>query len=240
MFSDGGFAVSEMSTGPGSVESSLRKAQEIRLQKIREGRSSWGRRYIEGFRAPECGSGTDTDALGLVGEIVCEMYHEECKRQDLIYAKWKDGGTSKSNGVDLLFEDAGRILSVECKHVHSPRSVGDESRLLAAIKTGMREHAGYRTKAFLAERYRIMSKRVRELQAEGSDASQTRRKIRVVKSALGGEFDSQVDLAADRERACAADYAKLGSRVAEARPAGSGVRALLLLVHKLHEAAEAA
>ena len=66
-FSNGGFAVYEMRTGPGSAESSLKKAREIRLQKIREGRSSWRRRCAERFRAPECGSGVR--AL-----LVCKLY----------------------------------------------------------------------------------------------------------------------------------------------------------------------
>ena len=232
------FIVSEMPPDSSSrVASSLKQARNIRLQEISEENQVWMAKYVKGRRFPKCGSGQDTDVIGLAGEIVCEMYHIECEHQCLFYAKWKESGTSKSNGVDLLVEDAGRLLAVECKHAHSPQSTGKESGLLRAIKTGMMEHSDQRTRGFLTERYRVMIKRARQLDAEGSDAAQTLRKARVLKSALVGGFDSQVDLAADKNRAGAVDFARLGSRVAAIQPARQSA---LLLVGGLHEITEAA
>lgn len=239
LFRDDRFAVSEMPPGFGSrVASSLRQAREIRLQKLGEKDSAWTAKYIE-RRFPEFGSVQDTDVVGLAGEMVCEMYHVECKHRGLFYAKWKEAGTSKSRGVDLLVEEAGRLLSVECKHAHSPRSAGSESGLLQALKRGMADHSFHRTQEFLLDMYRVASERARRLRAEGSDTSQERARMRAVKGALAGGFDSEVDLVADRERAGAADFARLGSKVARIRPAQPGTGALLL-VGRLHEVTEAA
>lgn len=73
---------------------------------------------VRGFdldlRAPD-----RNDMVGLIGEIVTGEYSEREGRK-IIYAKWRAGGTSKSNGIDLIASsDAESEYDVlEAKHLH--------------------------------------------------------------------------------------------------------------------------
>ena len=236
------FAVEQMHVDSGitHVRERMEKIREIQNRKVVEKHAAAAHKYLDEFVVSCPALGKSTDMIGLVGEMICETYHERCKRQVLFYAKWRETGSSRSNGVDLIFEESGRLSVIECKHVHSRQSAGKESRLLEAIRTGMREHSYYRASVFLAARQRVLSKRIRGLEAEGSDTFQEHRKISVIKRALDDGFESQVDLAVDREDCGVADYAEFGSRSDKIQPAGERNRALLLLVDELHAITEAA
>lgn len=235
------FTVEEMymDSGITHVRECMKKILEIRDRKVFEKPSTAAYKYLDEFVVSCPTSGKSTDAIGLVGEIICETYHEKCKQQALFYAKWRETGSSRSNGVDLIFEESGRLSVIECKHVHSRQSAGKEPRLLEAIRTGIKEHSNHRASVFLAARQRILSKRIRELEAEGADTTQTRHKISTIKRALDGGFESQVDLAVDREGCGVEDYARFG-KSARIQPANERNRTLLLLVDELRAITEAA
>lgn len=233
------FSVSKMQLDAG-VAPCLEKAREIVRQKTRGKSASGVSKSLEGLGVATHSYGDSTDVIGLVGEIVSEIYHKECKHQALFYAKWRETGTSKSNGVDLIFEDSGRLLIIECKHMHSPQSTGRESKLLEVVRGGITEHSHGRALRFLIARKMLLRKRVRELEAEGTDASQTLQKISKIESAVDGEFHSQVDLVVDGERSVAVDGEEFRSKLSKSWPANTRIHAAVLLVDGLYEATEAA
>lgn len=222
------------------VRKCIEKIRDTKNRKAFEKDPTAVYKYLTEFTLSHPRSGKSTDMIGLVGEIVCETYHEKCKQQTLFYAKWRETGSSKSNGIDLIFEEANKLLVVECKHIHSRQSANKKSRLLESIRAGIVEHSGHQASVFLAARHRVLSKRIRELGAEGSDTSETQQKISVIKKALSGGFDSQVDLVVDRERGGVGDYAMFGSKSSKIWPANERSRALLLLVDELYAITEAA
>ena len=226
-----------------SVRSAVEQARRTRLQRDRDRDGSFLMGYL-GARVPSPKGPTpvDRDDLdGLLGEIVSELYHT--KAGDVpFYAKWRDTGTSKSRGVDLIVERDGGLSSIECKHTHvsAARSTDTAQTLLRVLRRGLSQHTDTRTSMFLASLYIRYGNQIRLLDASDMDARQVRKKMETIRRCLQqNDIQGDVDLVADN-RYAGIDYAEFESRLGltQLNPSFGRVTALLLFVGGLYEIRE--
>ncbi len=63
-----------------------------------------------------------TDVTGLIGEMMAE-WHSQLRKCNMLWVKWRIGGTSKSNGIDLIARirrgSDWQLRLIESKHLHT-------------------------------------------------------------------------------------------------------------------------
>ena len=131
------------------------KALDIKKQKIEEKNSSFYIDYLQSNDIPnvEYSSKLDyDDMMGLIGEIISELHQTNSTKKDPLYIKWRETGTSKSKGLDLVFHENDRVYSIECKHPHESLMKIENKKLTSVVKTingGLVTHTDERTLEFL-------------------------------------------------------------------------------------------
>ncbi len=239
------FDASEMSLGPEDADvlgSVVGEVLRIKRQKILRKNNSPHSSHLGGGNTPLPLNPVYIDAddiAGLLGEAASEMYHTKCLKQAPFHIKWKDTGTSKSSGVDLIFEHAGRLVAVECKHPHvsMSRSNDKASDMLDTLRVGLQNHTYKKTNAFLAKLYWKYLEHRRLLVAGGADTRYIDRRIATIERCREeGNICVEVDLATDKAHSLGVDHHAFVSRLNLGKylSAPRCVSALLLFVAGLH------
>ncbi len=243
------FEASEMSLGledADGLSSVVEEALRIKRQKALEEDSTALSSLLKDYNAlpSEHAESVDADdAVGLLGEAASEMHHVKCRKHTPFYIKWRDTGTSKSSGIDLIFEHAGRLVAVECKHPHASvsRSGYKASTMLRAIRRGLWSHNDARTCTFLTRLYERYLRQKRLLDAGREDSSRVAGRMATIKRCLMEDgVCEEVVLVADKTHALGADHAAFMSRLrlGQFLTRSNRVSALLLFVAGLHEITE--
>jgi hypothetical protein len=92
-------------------------------QKSRQFRSTSA--FIQALRAgdvpvPILSINDRNEITGLIGEMVIEQYLTTGGYGVGFYSKFRKKGTSKSKGIDLINNNDGKLILIECKHPHEP------------------------------------------------------------------------------------------------------------------------
>ena len=99
---------------------------------------------------------TRNDVVGLVGEMLCEDLLPRLGMGEPFHAKWRESGSSLTNGVDLVFKKGERLCAAESKHLHRSISGGGvgASSAARAVSTKVNEsltaNTDSHTSAYLA------------------------------------------------------------------------------------------
>lgn len=95
------------------------------------------------------------DVVGLVGEMLCEGLLPRLGVGEPFHAKWREGGSSLTNGADLVFKKGRHLCAVESKHLHRDISGGGGGASAARavsniINTSLAANTDSHTSAYLA------------------------------------------------------------------------------------------
>ena len=186
------------------IRDSIQKARSIKKQKSLEKNNSQVLSYLQDVMPIiNFSDALDyNDMMGLIGEIVSELHHEQCLRHDPVYVKWRDTGTSKSCGLDLVFHKNNQLISIECKHPHeSLRNHTNNALaiLFITINRGFVRHDDYRTTEFIAKLHTRYSKTKRLLDGAHSDTTELTNKMNLLRELIKkNDLIEEVELVADQ------------------------------------------
>lgn len=99
---------------------------------------------------------TRNDVVGLVGEMLCEDLLPRLGMGEPFHAKWRESGSSLTNGVDLVFKKGRHLCAVESKHLHRDISGGGVGASSAAravsteVNRSLAANTDSHTSAYLA------------------------------------------------------------------------------------------
>jgi hypothetical protein len=145
------------------------------------------------------------DSIGLIGEIITE-HLSTARKHEILWAKWKVGGTSKSPGIDLLTKihrgSQSNLRLIESKHIHDEIKGKAPSQCTSSIKgrliDGLEEFDQDKTRLNLAGILMKMSKIIRYLKAANSSATIIEQSHDFVNSSLlQDEYSSEVVTSVD-------------------------------------------
>ena len=186
------------------IRDSIRKARSIKKQKSLEKNTSQILSYLQDtIPVTNFSDALDyDDMMGLIGEIVSELHHKQCLRHDPVYVKWRDTGTSKSRGLDLVFHKNNRLISIECKHPHESLRNHTNNALTILSRTinrGFDRHDDYRTTEFIAKLHARYSKTKRLLDGDHSDTTELTNKMNLLRKLIKkNDLIEEVELVADK------------------------------------------
>lgn len=187
------------------LESSILQALEIKKQKNLEKNGSYITIFTQqnNIPIPNYSATLDfDDMMGIIGEIVSEIYHRECLQQDPLYIKWQETGTSKSKGLDLVFHKNDQIYSIECKHPHESLKNPSNDKatvFLRTVKGGFKSHDDYRTAEFMTKLYLRHLKDRRLLTGSQIDLSELNNKITLLIQLIKkNNLIEEIDVTADK------------------------------------------
>ena len=154
-----------------------------------------------GFRTTaQARLGDKNDSIGLVGEIIAEHFSVS-RKYEILWAKWRAGGTSKSPGIDLVARigrnSTSNLRLIESKHLHDELKGKNAVACIPLIKVklsdGIEEFDQDRTRLNLAGILRKMSKMIRHLKAAMSNPKAIERSHDFVRSSLAqNEYSSEI------------------------------------------------
>lgn len=244
----GSFTISEMIIPKNELESilkeSIKNALATKSTKIIEKNSSFLLNYLQKNTLPieYFSSSFDIDDLmGIIGEIVSEIYHKQCLNEDPIYVKWKATGTSKSKGLDLIFHKNEKLYSIECKHPHESlaNQNNDKSRIiLRTINDGLNTHDDIRTKEFMVLLFRKYFEQKRLLTGSKLNTSAIDTRIQLIRSLLRkNDIIEEINLVADKIYEKDIDNNSLESNLNYSKFAliSKSIGVVLLLIENIHE-----
>ena len=106
-----------------SISDSIKLALQLKQEKEKEKSNSIQLKLLKASNLPIPVYDTkyfdSDDLIGLIGEIISENFIiNNNNDNNTFYIKWREFGTSKSRGLDLIFENDGTLLIFECKNPH--------------------------------------------------------------------------------------------------------------------------
>ena len=135
-------------------------------------------------------SGYDkNEVIGLIGEIVMANF-VECSGSKMIYVKWREAGTSKSKGIDLIAMDADTDLSeiklCEAKHIHSEQDMTSNyiSLLKGRFRAGLDEFESEKTQLNLSSVIMKLGKAIHVGEAAMTDQTAAKGYYTLITSSL--------------------------------------------------------
>ena len=140
------------------------------------------------------------DSIGLIGEIIAEHF-SVARKYEILWAKWRIGGTSKSRGIDLVARlrrnSESDLRLIESKHLHDELKGKNQTTCATLIKNklgdGLEEFDQEKTRLNLAGILRKMSKTIRHIKAAMADATAIERSHAFVNSSLGqNNYSSEI------------------------------------------------
>ncbi len=246
--SDGQFIISQLKISKEDLSkilnSSISKALSTKNQKSAEKNNSSLTQYLQNNSLPFPNFSPTIDfddMMGLIGEIVSELYHKECVKQDPLYVKWIDTGTSKSQGLDLVFHYNDRLFSIECKHPHESLANSDNEKskiILQTFHKGLKKHDDKRTVEFMVRLYKRYLIQKRLLDGSGMDTKELDDKMDLVNNLLKkNDIVEEINLMADKLYEQDVDKNGLDSNLDLSRFSlvSKSIGVLLLLIENLHE-----
>jgi hypothetical protein len=126
------------------------------------------------------------EIMGLTGEILCEIFHLNNNSGLSFYIKWQDTGTSKSIGIDIVFEMDNTLIIIESKHCHK-RLIGNSSfhNVIGTIlNDAFLYNEKYRIIMNLARLYARFNQALRILKATSQEFKEMKRKADLVEKEL--------------------------------------------------------
>ena len=186
------------------IRDSIRKARRIKKQKSLEKNKS---QILSDLRdiipVTNFSDALDyDDMMGIIGEIVSEIHHKLCLGHNPVYVKWRDTGTSKSRGLDLLFHKNNRLISIECKHPHESLRNPANNALTILSKTanqGFVRHDDHRTEEFIVKLYARCLENTRFSDGTHSDTTELDNKINLLRKLMQeNDWVEEVELVADK------------------------------------------
>ena len=246
--SDGQFIISQLKISKKDLSqllnSSITKALSTKKQKSIEKNSSSLTLYLQNsdLPLPNFSPTIDfDDMMGLIGEIVSELYHKQCEKQDPLYVKWMETGTSKSQGLDLVFHSNERLFSIECKHPHESLANSDNDKSKIILQTfvkGLKKHDDKRTVEFMVRLYKRYLIQKRFLEGSGMDTKELDKKMDLVNNLLKkNDIVEEINLIADKLYEQNVDKNNLDSNLdlSKFSLVSKSIGVLLLLIENLHE-----
>jgi len=183
---DGKFVISQLKISKDDLlillDSSITKALSIKKQKSIEKNNSYLIQFLTGVGLPSLNFSATLDfddMIGLIGEITSELYHKQCEKQDPLYVKWLETGTSKSQGLDLVFSSGEKLFSIECKHPHESLNNPEnnkEKTVLQTFEKGLKKHDDERTIEFMVRLYKRYLIQSRIAEGSGLDTEELKEK----------------------------------------------------------------
>lgn len=113
------------------------------------------------------------EITGLVGEIITEKFMIEQNMGISFYIKWREIGTSKSRGLDIILQRDNVLLIVEAKHSHTRlKPLGNHELILASIiDNAFKRNSDFHTILSLLRLYLRLQKSVQQFEAMHLDIS---------------------------------------------------------------------
>jgi len=187
------------------LESSILNALSIKDQKIMEKNNSFLLTYTQQNRLPSTNFSATIDyddMMGLIGEIVSEVHHRQCMEQDPVYVKWRETGTSKSKGLDIVFHKNDQLYSIECKHPHESLNNPDNDNIKIISRTvnrGFTSHDDHRTTEFMTKLYHRHLRQKRFLIGNHLDTTELDKKTTLLKRLIdNNNLVEEINLTADK------------------------------------------
>lgn len=188
------------------LDSAICNALSIKKQKIEEKNSSYYIEYLQSNDIPivQYSSKLDyDDMMGLIGEIISELHHTHCTKKEPLYIKWRETGTSKSKGLDLVFHENDRVYSIECKHPHESLMKIENKKLTSVVKTindGLVTHTDERTLEFLARLLKRYLQEKRFLVGSKMNITDVDSKIKIIENLIEkNNFVSEINIVSDKK-----------------------------------------
>ena len=115
---------------------------------------------------------TRNDVVGLVGEMLCAELLPCLGLGEPFHVKWKESGSSLTNGIDLVFKKGNRLCATESKHLH--RSIGGGATsasaaraVSSAMNKSLAANTDYHTTAYIGTLVEKERRRGNECDAVG-------------------------------------------------------------------------
>ncbi len=123
-------------------------------------------------------------------------------KQDPVYVKWRETGTSKSKGLDLVFHKNDQIYSIECKHPHESlhNQNNDTTKIISTtVDRGFDSHDDHRTAEFMTKLYQRHLRERRFLIGNNLNTTELDKKITLLKKLIdNNDLVEEINLAADK------------------------------------------
>lgn len=106
-----------------------------------------------GIQPVDLPSRTRNDVVGLVGEMLCEDLLPHLNIGEPFHVKWREGGSSLTNGVDMIFKKDNHLYATESKHLHrsiSGSSTSAAHTISSVINKSLVANTDSHTNAYLA------------------------------------------------------------------------------------------
>ena len=187
------------------LKSSILEALSIKKQKIAEKNASFLLTYNQQNSVPSTNFSATldyNDMMGLIGEIVSEIHNLQCLKKDPVYIKWRETGSSKSKGLDLVFSKNDQLYSIECKHPHESmkNQPQDKTTIISrTVKSGFDSHDDHRTTEFMTKLYQRHLKQKRFLVGNSLDTTELDKKMALLKKLIeDNNLVEEINLTADK------------------------------------------
>ncbi len=128
----------------------------------------------------------DNEITGLVGEIITEKFVIEQNIGRSFYIKWREIGTSKSKGLDIVLQRDSILLIVEAKHSHKRlKSSGNHESILASIiDNAFKRNSDFHTALSLLRLYLRLRKTVQQDDAMHLPISEHEQRADLIKTSI--------------------------------------------------------
>ena len=128
------------------------QARIVGIQRVNAGSNSVAGIASRGIRPVDPPRHTRNDVVGLIGEMLCEDLLPSLDIGEPFYIKWKEYGSSLTNGIDLVFKKGSRLYASESKHLH--RTISGDAASAArtvsyAINRSLAANTDYHTATHL-------------------------------------------------------------------------------------------
>lgn len=140
-----------------------------------------------GIPVPVTNNNLDNQEItGLIGEIISEDFLNQTTANEPFYIKWKENGTSKSNGIDMIFFENNELFLNESKHLHEQlkNTVNYEPNYKATIQKAFESNSEYHSIIFLARLYLKFHKARRVMLAGELNTDEITQKIDILRNAI--------------------------------------------------------
>lgn len=190
-----------------SFQDILKKSMAEAAQVRRERRTSKTRKsLLESLRRAGINASSQTglkdreDDIGLIGEIIVE-HASTARKYEILWPKWKVGGTSKSPGIDVVAKaprsTGSELRLVESKHLHDEikgkTHEACSSAIKARFKDGIEEFDQNKTTLNIAGVAVQMGATIRKGRAAGLNVASLERSRDFVSSKLAqDEYAAEV------------------------------------------------
>jgi len=143
---------------------------------------------------------SEKELTGLIGEIISEKFLIDTDVGNEFYIKWKEKGTSNSQGIDIILRKNLTLPINESKHSHKQiaTSGNHENLLSGIINDAFKQNSEYHTVLNLARLYLKFYKAIPVLDASGSDSTDMQDKANFVRSIIqSGAFITNMTMVID-------------------------------------------